>query len=182
MRQLRSLGGKIIVWLGVALVIGFPAYFVLKYAVGVSFLNSRGPDACKVLTPAIAQGVLGGSAQLGTRTQLNAQETLCSYTDRTDRFVSVTVGDWDTIKGSAPSSGQSNQGVGAGTYLRNAGVETDSTIAKGSSVGRVAQKGDVGIDVQAGHYGQFFGEAAVRELAFEDQLERKLVLELLPRA
>jgi hypothetical protein len=51
----------------------------------------------------------------------------------------------------------------------------------GPALGRVARKGNVGLFVLAGNYGQFSGQAALRELAFEDSLERKLVAELLPR-
>jgi hypothetical protein len=48
-------------------------------------------------------------------------------------------------------------------------------------VGRVARKGDVGLFVQAGHYGVFSGADAVAELALEDGLEQKLLPLLLPR-
>jgi hypothetical protein len=106
--------------------------------------------------------------------------TRCTYVHG-GRFATVEVGTWDFTQTDAPASGRSNQGVGTGTFLRNTAAEHSSTIASDSAVGRVARKGNAGLFVLAGNYGQFSGQAALRELASEDSLEHKLVAELLPR-
>jgi hypothetical protein len=108
--------------------------------------------------------------------------TRCAYSNGAGRYLSVDVGSWDFTQTSAPASGKSNQGVGDGTYLRNTALEQDSSIANGSALGRVARKGNIGLLVLAGNYGQSFGNAALRELAFEDRLEQKVMTRLLPLA
>lgn len=174
--------GAIAVALLILIPLGFGGYEILKNVAHVSFLNGpRGPDACDVLTQEVAESVLGQSAQLSEHDRPIYNETRCIWTSDGSRFIDVDVGNWSVIGDLGPSSGRSNQGVGAGTYLQNSAVGNEATIARGSAVGRVARKGDVGLFVQAGHYGVFSGADAVAELALEDGLEQKLLPLLLPR-
>jgi hypothetical protein len=152
-------------------------YFVVE---NVLFQNlGAGPDACTVTTPAIAGRTLGGDAHLIGHDH-GPGYTSCTY-DGAGLFLRVEIGRWDIINSNVLGSGRPNQGTGAGTYLLNTSTTQDSTLAADSWLGRVARRGAVGVYVTAGHYGQFFGAAAERELALEDRIEQKAVAEVLPR-
>jgi hypothetical protein len=140
-----------------------------------------GPPACTVLSASIAKGTLGPSARVSSRNQ-GPGYSHCQYSNNAGEFISVEVGRWESdISGQAPPSGKSNQASGSGTYLLHTALSDEATLAPGSALGHVARNGDVGVYVVAGHYGQFFGAAAVRELTFEDRVETKLVAVLARR-
>ncbi len=158
--------------------LGIGGYVFLENVVFQSAGN-RGPDACTVTTIALAQRVIGGSGHLVDHQQ-GSRFTACTYYGA-GLFLRVEIGSWDVVMLNVTGSGRPNQGSGEGTYLLNTSASQESTLASDSWLGRVARKGDVGVYVTAGHYGQFFGTDAIRELALEDRIEQRAVAAVLPR-
>lgn len=123
----------------------------------------KGPQACHLLTAALAKSVIGKDAHLTRSTKPNAFETTCQYNSST-AFVTVEAGNWAWLK---PFPGE-------GTKVARLGDE-----AWISSLELVVRKGDRAIKVDVAIVGTFNGSAAASVTAREQALEKQLAAKLL---
>jgi hypothetical protein len=167
-RRVDSRVGKAL--LGVAL-LGCAAVAVAGCgASGSSGLSqTSAPNACKVLTPEIANSIIGTS-KVTRKAQPNPSMTQCVYTGKSGGSISILVGDWGPINEfGAPGAGFKStkvKGIGDEAYV--------------SSSGLVARKGDFGINVTGfPQAGSFNGAAATnaenQAIALEEEVARKVL-------
>jgi hypothetical protein len=168
-RRVDSRCGKVL--LGVAL-LGCTALAVAGCgATGSSGLSqTSAPNACKVLTPEIANSIIGPS-KLTRKAKPNPSMTQCVYTGKSGGSISILVGDWGPINEfGAPGAGFKStkvHGIGDEAYV--------------SSSGLVARKGSYGIDVTGfAQSGTFNGAAATNEEAQAAALEEEVAKKVLP--
>jgi hypothetical protein len=129
------------------------------------------PNACTVLSPALAKSTLSAPVHRTIKAQPNPHETHCQYQSTTGA-VDVMVGDWTFINltgaGSAADPAKSVSGIGDQAYI----TTTDLVVRKGN------QGFDLDITPMAG---SFSGAAADKQQRIQDTMEKKLALKLVGR-
>ena len=123
------------------------------------------PDACAVLTKAIADKYLGATATLKQDTHPNPKMSLCQYTSD-HGAITVMSGPWDMVYTKAASGDTSVAGLGDEAHI--------------SAMGLYVRKGDHGLDVgvMTGS-GEFWGKAADDEMARTAAAEQKVATDLV---
>jgi hypothetical protein len=122
------------------------------------------PNACDVLTDAVAKKLLGDSAHLTRRAQPNPHMSQCQYSS-TNGQITIMVGDWKMIHDSNPQD-KAVAGLGDEAYDTPGGLDV--------------RKGDIGLNVGViVESGEFWGSAADDALAQMSAAEKKVAAELL---
>jgi hypothetical protein len=129
------------------------------------------PNACTVLSPALAKSTLSASVHRTIKAQPNPHETHCQYQSHTGA-VDVMVGDWTFINlggaGSPADPAKPVSGIGDQAYI--------------TSTDLVVRKGNEGIELDVTPMaGSFSGDAATQQQRIQDAMEKKLALKLVGR-
>ena len=153
-------------------VCGATALIAAGYSASVSGASSVAvPNACVVLTPALAASALGAPVHRTIDAKPNAGETHCQY-QSAGGAVDLLAGEW-TFVNLGGSGGPGNpakvvHGIGNQAYVTN----TDF----------VARKGTLGIELSVNKAGSFSGAAATKQLALQAAAEEKLAPKLARQA
>jgi hypothetical protein len=124
------------------------------------------PNACVVMNDATAKALLGPSAHLLRKAQLNPQMSQCQY-GSDNGIVTLVVGDWRMIHTANPTE-KKVPGLGDEAFTSAAGV--------------YVRKGMVGMSVNViVQNGSFWGTAADNALAEMAAAAHKAAAALLPR-
>ncbi len=126
----------------------------------------KAPQACDVLTEAIAKKYLGADAQQRQNRQQNPHMSLCQYGGK-GGVITVDVGPWDMVNMSSGAKDKPVTGIGDEAHAGGAGL--------------YVRKGKLGmtVDVMV-HGGEFWGKAADDENAKTEAAEEKVAPDLVP--